>query len=162
MATSSFRPAPQLRDATLVIVEYGAVWPRWLDPARHGGGDMAMVAQHYEGAARSLVEQAARRITRLETAGWHFVTVVLSVSSRTDPEAVSARAELVRGLWAKLGAASRGRLVLTVDESQGARVLRGVDVLCSTLDEAPGVEVEICIGCATAEARSAERLAASA
>src|SRR6185436_18394531 len=107
MATPRF-PVRPLRDATLIIVEYGAVWPRWLDPARHAGDDstmVALVAQHYEGAPRSIIEQAARRITRLESAGWRLGNVVVSVSSRTDPEAAAARAELVRGLWANLGAA---------------------------------------------------------
>lgn len=112
---------------------------------------MAMVAQHYEGAPRSLVDQAARRITRLEAAGWRLGTVVVAVSERTDPDAAAARAELVRGLHARLAAAGGGTLMLAVDEQQGARLLRSVDLLASTLDDALDVEIEICV-CGTASA----------
>jgi hypothetical protein len=35
------------RPATLVVIEFGASWPRWMNPAHTG--DLAVVAQHYEG-----------------------------------------------------------------------------------------------------------------
>ena len=50
------------RNATLVVIEYGASWPRWLDPSH--SGDMAVVAQHYEGEPSSLITQVASRVTR--------------------------------------------------------------------------------------------------
>src|SRR5688572_4942846 len=62
------------RSATLVVIEYGANWPRWLSPERQG--DMAVVAQHYEGPSGSLVTQVATRVARLEGMGWSFDSVV--------------------------------------------------------------------------------------
>ena len=54
------------RPATLVVIEFGASWPRWMNPAHTG--DLAVVAQHYEGLPTDLVAQVANRITRLNHA----------------------------------------------------------------------------------------------
>ena len=35
------------RPATLVVIEFGASWPRWLNPSGDRG-DLAVVAQQYE------------------------------------------------------------------------------------------------------------------
>jgi len=63
------------RKATLVVIEFGASWPRWLDPTH--SGDMAVVAQHYEGEPSSLITQVASRVTRLEAKGWQLKAIVL-------------------------------------------------------------------------------------
>ncbi len=144
-------PIIRPRDATLVVIEQGGAWPRWLDPSAEQLGDMAMVAQHYAGPAASLVEQVARRITRLDGGGWRLSRAVLVSNGKTDPETCSARSMLARGLHARMVTAGAGRLVLTVDEEQGERALRALEALASTLDAAPGVHVEVCLGCAEAE-----------
>ena len=109
------------RNATLVVIEFGASWPKWLEPGQ--GGDLAVVAQHYEGEPTSLVIQVANRVARLETTGWRLETTVLVVNSRTDPAAFAARSVLARGLLARLQKSGGGRLVLTVDESAGGRAI---------------------------------------
>ena len=48
------------RPATLVVIEFGASWPRWLNPAHTG--DLAVVAQHYEGLPTDLVTQVAQPV----------------------------------------------------------------------------------------------------
>jgi hypothetical protein len=120
------------REATLVVIEFGASWPKWLEPSQ--GGDLAVVAQHYEGEPRSLVTQVANRIARLETTGWQLGTTVLVINDRVDGDAFAARSILARGLLARLARAGGGELVLTVSDSTNARVRSGVLGLAAALD----------------------------
>jgi len=73
------------RKATLVVIEFGASWPRWLDPSH--SGDMAVVAQHYEGAPSSLITQVASRVTRLEAKGWQLNAIVFVSNGRCEGDA---------------------------------------------------------------------------
>src|SRR6187551_3742285 len=98
------------RSATMVVIEFSAAWPRWLKPA--SGGDMAVVAQHYEGHPSSLVTQVASRTTRLEAVGWQLDRIVLVSNGRVDPDAIAARSILARGLHARLRLIGRGELTL--------------------------------------------------
>lgn len=135
------------RNATLVVIEFGASWPKWLEPSQ--GGDLAVVAQHYEGEPTSLVIQVANRVARLETTGWRLETTVLVVNSRTDPAAFAARSVLARGLLARLQKSGGGRLVLTVDEGAGGRACQVLTGLAAALDldaVGTGVGVTIRIG----------------
>ncbi len=91
--------------ATLVVIEFGAAWPRWL-PAGNSS-HVACVAQHYEGEPRSLIQQVASRVARLEAAGWQFADVVFSLNARRDPDAVAARSVVARGLLSRLRPGSR-------------------------------------------------------
>ncbi len=122
------------RSATLVVIEYGATWPRWLDPGQRASGDLAVVAQHYEGAPISLVTQVASRITRLEQNGWVLHDAVVVSNGRSDPEAKSAREVLCRGLLARMQQARGGNLVLTVDPKQGERAQRVLESLATQLN----------------------------
>ncbi len=136
------RPAP--RAATLVVIEFSASWPRWLKPTR--GGDMAVVAQHYEGHPSSLVTQVASRTTRLEAVGWRLDSIVLVSSGRTDPDAVAARSVLSRGLLARLKVKGQGELVLTVDERAGKRARHNLDALGGALAAScRGTQVGLCV-----------------
>jgi len=135
---------PNPRSATLVVIEYGASWPKWLEPSNVG--DVAVVAQHYEGEPSSLVTQVASRVTKLEAMGWELETMVLVSNGRTDPAAAAARSILARGLLARLGNARGGSFVLTVDEHSGARAAHGLTALAAALDGTFGVMLSVRIG----------------
>jgi hypothetical protein len=135
------------RRATLVVIEFGASWPRWLEPSHPG--EMAVVAQHYEGEPSSIVTQVASRISRIETTGWQLATTILVVNDRTDAEAFAARAVLTRGLLARLVRQRTGELVLTIDERASARSLQELTGLAAALDidaVGNGVSVSVRIG----------------
>jgi hypothetical protein len=123
---------PMTRDATLVVIEFGASWPRWLPPSQ--GGDLAVVAQHYEGEPTSLVTQVANRLARLQTTGWRLCTTVLVANERTDAAAFAARSVLARGLLARLGKAGGGELILSVDENASGRACQHLSGLAAALD----------------------------
>ena len=132
------------RKASLVVIEFGGSWPRWLEPSRPG--ETVVVAQHYEGEPSSLVTQVASRITRLETTGWILGSTVLVANGRTDSEAFAARAVLARGLLARLVRAGGGELVLTVDDKLGGRARQELTGLAAALDiDAVGTGVRISV-----------------
>lgn len=120
------------RSATMVVIEFSAAWPRWLKP--QSGGDMAVVAQHYEGAPSSLVTQVASRTSRLEAVGWRLERIVLVSNGRTDPDSIAARSILARGLLSKLRLMGRGTLTLTVDERLGKRAAADIRALGASLE----------------------------
>lgn len=135
------------RDATLVVIEFGASWPRWLEPSR--GGDLAVVAQHYEGEPTSLVTQVAHRIARLESTGWKLGTTVIVANERTDASAFAARSVLARGLMARLGKCGGGDLVLSISDAVSARACENLLGLAAALDADAarcGVKVALRIG----------------
>lgn len=119
------------RKATLVVIEFGASWPRWLDPGK--GGDMAVVAQHYQGEPSSLITQVASRVTRLEANGWQLQAVVLVSNGRCEGDSTAARSILARGLLSRLRGAGGGHFALTVDERHGQRARRNVAQLAESL-----------------------------
>ncbi len=120
------------RSATMVVIEFSAAWPRWLKPAV--GGDMAVVAQHYEGHPSSLVTQVASRMTRLEAVGWSLNDVVLVSNGRTDADSIATRSILARGLLSRLRHIGGGRLTLTVDERLGRRASSDLRSLASAME----------------------------
>jgi hypothetical protein len=120
------------RPATLVVIEFGASWPRWLNPAH--SGDLAVVAQHYEGSPTDLVAQVANRITRLTNAGWQLDAVVLASNGKADPDSSAARSVLTRGLLAHLRAAGGCHLTLTVNDSLGRRATHSLTTLAAALE----------------------------
>lgn len=128
----SYRSAPAKMSATMVVIEFSASWPRWLKPAE--GGDMAVVAQHYEGQPGSLVTQVATRTARLEAVGWHFDKLVLVANGRVDADAAAARSVLARGLLSRLRLLGRGELTLTVDEGLGQRAAADLRALALNLE----------------------------
>lgn len=131
------------RSATLVVIEFSATWPRWLKPTF---GDMAVVAQHYEGHPSSLVTQVASRTTRLLSVGWRLDSTVLVSSGRVDPDSVAARAVLARGLAARLKSRGMGELVLTVDERAGRRAAYNLRSLAAALESSlRGAPVGLCV-----------------
>lgn len=134
----------QTRNATLVVIEYGASWPKWLEPSNVG--DVAVVAQHYEGEPGSLITQVASRVTKLETMGWQLESMVLVSNGRMDPSAAAARSILSRGLLARLRSAGGGAFVLTTDENAGARTINGLTGLATALDGTCGVMLSVRIG----------------
>jgi hypothetical protein len=135
-------PMTMQSEATLVVIEFGASWPRWLEPSRPG--ETAVVAQHYEGEPTSLVTQVASRITRLEARGWTAATTILVVNGRTDAAAFAARSVLARGLLARLARSGGGELVLATDETASPRARQELSGLAAALDvDAVGSGVRI-------------------
>ena len=120
------------RAATLVVIEYGASWPSWLDPTHCG--DMAVVAQHYEGEPSSLITQVASRVTRLEARGWQLSSVVLVSNGCCEQDSTAARSVLARGLLARLRAVGGGHFALTVDGRRGRRARHNLTHLAEVLD----------------------------
>lgn len=130
--------------ATLVVIEFGALWPRWLDPSLPG--DIAVVAQHYEGPPHSLVTQLENRLTRLIASNWKVETAVLVSNGRTDLESLGARSILARGLLAELKNGGGRRLVLAVTPERGERACKTLSTLADTLGPSlleAGVELEL-------------------
>ncbi len=121
------------RKATLVVIEFGASWPRWLDPTH--SGDMAVVAQHYEGEPSSLITQVASRVTRLEAKGWQLKAIVLVSNGRCEGDSAAARSILARGLMARLRGVGGGHFALTVDERLGRRARHNLSHLAESLDQ---------------------------
>jgi hypothetical protein len=154
----------QLQGATLVIIEFGASWPSWLDPGY--GGNMAVIAQHYEGVPGSIVEQVESRMSRLLSTGWSVEEVVLVANGRGDLESLSARSLLGRGLLAHLRNTRGRRLTLTLAADLGQRAVHVLATLASALDgSALACGVELCLRIGDAEPvsnRSLELRAASA
>jgi|GEM_PF-495673 len=122
--------------ATLVVIEFSAAWPAWLAPST--SGDLAVVAQHYEGHPSSLVTQVAMRATRLGAVGWKIAKVVLVTNGRSDPESVASRSVLGRGLLSRLRLQGFGELVLSVDPRQGRRAVSSLMALASSLESSLG------------------------
>jgi hypothetical protein len=122
------------RKATLVVIEFGASWPRWLDPSH--SGDMAVVAQHYEGAPSSLITQVASRVTRLEAKGWQLNAIVFVSNGRCEGDAAAARSILAHGLLSRLRSASGGHFALTVDERHGRRACHNLTLLAESMKQA--------------------------
>ena len=121
----------QGQHATLVVIEFGALWPRWLDPSHLG--DIAVVAQHYEGAPHSMVTQVENRLTRLVESQWLIESAILVSNGRTDLEALGARSMLARGLLAHLKKTGGRRLVLAVSPERGERACKTLSALADTL-----------------------------
>ena len=122
------------RKATLVVIEFGASWPRWLDPSH--SGDMAVVAQHYEGAPSSLITQVASRVTRLEAKGWQLNAIVFVSNGRCEGDSTAARSILAHGLLSRLRAAGGGHFALTVDERHGRRASHNLSLLAESMNRA--------------------------
>jgi len=118
--------------ATLVVIEYGASWPRWLNPAQ--AGDLAVVAQHYEGLPSDLVTQVASRITRLSHASWQVDEVILVTNGRSDADSAAARSVLARGLLAHLKSSGGCHLTLAASEALGRRATHELAALAAALE----------------------------
>lgn len=120
------------RPATLVVIEFGASWPRWLNPTGDRG-DLAVVAQHYAGPPTDLVTQVAMRLTRLQTRGWRLSDIVLVSNGRTDAPTVAARSILARGLLANLASSGGDSFALSVDGYLGRRAEHNLRALSEAL-----------------------------
>jgi hypothetical protein len=121
------------RPATLVVIEFGASWPRWLKPTG-AHGDLAVVAQHYAGPPTDLITQVAMRVTRLQARGWHLSSMVLVSNGRADTPTAAARSILARGLVAHLAASGGGSFVLSVDSYLGRRAEQNLATIGSALE----------------------------
>ena len=122
------------REATLVVIEFGASWPRWLNPS--GPTDMAVVAQHYAGPPTDLIAQVANRVTRLGARGWRLTEMVLVSNGRADATTAAARSVLARGLLAHLAAADGAIFALSVDSYLGVRAQHDLALLGTALEPA--------------------------
>lgn len=133
------------RPATLVVIEFGASWPRWLSPAGDRG-DLAVVAQHYAGPPTDLITQVAMRVTRLQSSGWLLSSMVLVSNGRADAPTMAARSILARGLLAQLASSARGSFVLSVDSFLGRRAEHHLAALAQALEPvalASGVSLRV-------------------
>ena len=120
------------RAATLVVIEFGASWPRWLNPSGDRG-DLAVVAQHYAGLPTDLITQVAMRVTRLQSRGWQLSSMVLVSNGRADAPTTAARSILARGLLAHLAASGGGSFALSVDGYLGRRAEHNLTSLATAL-----------------------------
>ncbi len=120
------------RPKTLVVIEFGASWPRWLNPTGEGG-DLVVVAQHYAGPPSDLITQVAMRVTRLQASGWQLTAMVLVSNGRADAPTAAARSILSRGLLAHLAASGGGTFTLSVDSYLGRRAEHHLSALAAAL-----------------------------
>jgi hypothetical protein len=123
----------QNQNATLVVIEFGASWPRWLSPT--SADHMAVVAQHYEGSPTSLIAQVANRLSRLVTTGWRIEDAILVTNGRTDAEALAARSELARGLLFYLREVGGARFLLSAAKELEVRPGHTLSALSHALRE---------------------------
>ena len=121
------------RPASLVVIEFGASWPRWLNPTGDRG-DLAVVAQHYAGLPTDLITQVAMRVTRLQARGWQLSAMVLVSNGRADAPTAAARSILARGLLAHLAASGGGSFSLSVDGYLGRRAEHNLAALATALE----------------------------
>ncbi len=147
------------RPATLVVIEFGASWPRWLNPSGEGG-DLAVVAQHYAGPPTDLITQVAMRVTRLQSRGWKLSAMVLVSNGRADAHTAAARSILARGLLAHLAGSGGGAFTLSVDSYLGRRAEHNLSALASALEPVAlssrvELRTELCGAVAPVEARGA-------
>jgi hypothetical protein len=139
------------RAATLVVIEFGASWPRWLNPSGDRG-DLAVVAQHYAGLPTDLITQVAMRVTRLQARGWQLSEMVLVSNGRADAPTAAARSILARGLLAHLASSGGGSFALSVDGYLGRRAEHNLSALASSLGPvalASGVALRVESGAAS-------------
>jgi hypothetical protein len=101
------------RETTMVVIEYGASWPRWLDS--NPSESLVVVAQHYEGKPTALLEQIKSRLVRLQQEGSCVKTLVFVCNANNDAATRSARALVARGLLGPLGSVEGSQLVLSND-----------------------------------------------
>ncbi len=116
-----------LSQASLIVIEFGASWPRWLDPSKTG--TLAVVAQHYEGAAASLSTQVRSRLARLQATNWAIENVVLVSNGRCGLEQLAARSVLTRQLLEALRKSPESRLIFTVAAEYGDKAQRQLTAL---------------------------------
>ena len=121
------------RPKTLIVIEFGASWPRWLNP-NSDRGDLAVVAQHYAGPPSDLITQVAMRVTRLQSRDWPLSAMVLVSNGRADAPTAAARSILARGLLAHLAASGGGSFVLSVDAYLGRRAEHDLTALAAALE----------------------------
>jgi hypothetical protein len=122
------------KEATLVVIEYGASWPVWMKPSQTS--NLAVVAQHYPGEPSSLLTQVASRVTRVEAMGWKLVRVVVVSNGDTTRDSTAARSVLVRGLLARIAGATGAELVLSANDPVPARASRELFALGAALEGA--------------------------
>jgi hypothetical protein len=135
--------SPVPRRATLVVIEFGGTWPRWLGPTARD--DVAVVAQHYEGEPMSLITQVASRVTRLDSAGWKLEEMMLVANGRTDPDSAATRAVLARGMLSRLSSMGGGRLALTTNDPVGTRSCRQLVALAVSLTSPTFANVQVTV-----------------
>ena len=119
------------RETTMVVIEYGASWPRWLDSTP--GDSLVVVAQHYEGKPTELLEQIKNRLLRLQQEGSIIKTLVFVCNDHTDPTARSARALVARGLFGPLGSIEGSQFLLSNDRAREP-VAMAYSALVATLE----------------------------
>lgn len=135
------------RKVTVVVIEAGASWPRWLHP--WDSGDFAVVTQQQDGQPGELVNQVGHRLSGLAGKGWQIDGIVLVTNGRTDPATETARSVVARGLMAQLRSSGGVHFTLSVNEELGRRAANSLTALGTTLDSlafACGVELAIRIG----------------
>lgn len=150
--------------AALIVIEFGASFPRWLDPSR--AGTLAVVAQHYEGPPDTLITQVHSRVSRLLANGWSLKQAVLVCNGRMHLEQQAARSLLARQMLLCLRQCGGKSLSLTVARELEAKVLTALTALATGLDHyALPAGVELRVQRASGEAaysRPAAALAATA
>lgn len=129
------KPPPRRRSGSLVVVEWGASWPRWLDPTQTG--HVIVVAQHYEGSPESILTQVASRVSRVHEFGWRLDRALLSVSHRSEHVFRSARARLAQRLLGIVSEARGSELLLSVDQAAGPELAQELIDLSWELETEP-------------------------
>lgn len=128
------------------MIEFGASWPRWLDPSQVG--TLAVVAQHYAGPPDSLITQVRSRVARLASTGWTLTNVVLVSSGRLALESQAARSLLTHQLLTCVRDSPGARLTFTLSSDGDFKAQKSLCALAAKLDRAAlasGIELGVCL-----------------
>ncbi len=118
--------------ATLVVIEYGASWPRWLHRRTPA---ISLSSRSTTKACRPISSrrwQAASHASIKLPGRWDEVVQV--ANGRSDPDSIAARSVLARGLLAHLKSAGGRHLTLCVSEALGRRATHELTALAAALE----------------------------
>lgn len=144
------------------MVEWGASWPRWLDPTQTG--NVIVVAQHYEGTPESILTQVASRVARVHEFGWRLDRALLSINPRSEDVFRSARARLARRLLGIVSEARGSELLLSLDEGAGPEAAQELIDLTWELEAEPAardVRISLRLGEALQQPSPVQRMVSS-
>jgi hypothetical protein len=129
---------------SVVVLEAGSAWPRWLGEYQRRAPNSVVVAQSAEEASDVFAARVDRRMAEMR-GGHESVHVALLISNGgTDDETVDARKSICSSMLKGMVAKDQGELVLAADvrasDEIRHRLLSLAGVLC---DEVRGTDVAV-------------------
>lgn len=131
--------------ASIVIVEAGAIWPRFAQELQRHVTHAVVESQPVTESPEDFVGRVLRRLDKLEAQAVALAYAVIASNERVDISALNARERLAQLLCRKMSA-SGGELILSaaehVDESMRYRLF---ELAGSLVDEFAGAPVSVSV-----------------